>query len=944
VAEENDHRLPDPTVFLLQWRHYGHPLTLERLVVVQRLLLDLAARGNLPADPRRWAGLLAPLFCQSAEEQETFHQSYGKWLDGWTSSTHPNPQGIPTSPGQPRPSVLKQALKTAQQPLRSCIHLFSGLRNRWWDYLRQVVLFFLIAGVSIALIAGVSIAGYAVIMGAIYVPSGDPFLFRRLLLAGIAVATASIVLRQQRRNPRSWLSRQPDSGSITESFPLYLSRDGLGDLSREARETARYLRQREAILTRDLDVEASLKATLDQGGLPTPILGKRHKVPEYLVLVDRRNLRDSQAGMTMKWLEWLREEAVEVSSWTFHGDPRYCSPTDPDEASCSLETLLARYHDRRLLIFAESRLFFDYARGLFQPWVAELDDFPWKLLAVPENPGAWGFRERGIQGLGMMVAQASVSGLQQAIARRSESLPSGLPLPEPSTANPFPPLLADDDFSWLGGATPERKNIARLMRELEQYLSDGGVSWLRACAIYPELDWRLTLQLGSRLSDPDGRTLFSQDTLLRLTRLPWFRLGSMPLWLRRELIRSINRRQRSKIRKLIWSSLLEGREHKDLALLLSSAHISSFSTMFKAWLNRQPDREPMRDKLFVSFLLGWRHWNYPLPLPPMELISRWNTTGWEIAMGLMSGMTVFLVITAPSTLLTITVASGFVGWVAFFIWNTRSIAPLSLVSPSVTNLSSAKPMVPQEPQPFEVWQDHVSKMMFVWIPPGQFTMGSPADEKGRSSDEGPEHEVEISGFWLGKYEVTQGEWERFMGENPSRFKKGDRYPVEQVSWDDVQKFIYRLNIAGDGGYRLPTEAEWEYACRGGTRTPFSLGETLIAGTDANFDGRQVSQPEGVQGVYCGETMPVGSFPANSRGLHDMHGNVWEWVHDSYVSEAYSNHAPQDPCIDIDRSSRIRRGGSWFDDVKNLRCASRKSLAHDDRGHHIGFRLAKNHKA
>lgn len=233
----------------------------------------------------------------------------------------------------------------------------------------------------------------------------------------------------------------------------------------------------------------------------------------------------------------------------------------------------------------------------------------------------------------------------------------------------------------------------------------------------------------------------------------------------------------------------------------------------------------------------------------------------------------------------------------------------------------------------------------VIIPSGSFLMGSPADEAGREDDEGPQHRVNISRFALGKYEVTQGEWKAIVGNNPSYFPScGDDCPVEGVSWDDVQEFIQVLNQKTGQNYRLPSEAEWEYAARAGTATPFHTGNAITT-DQANFDG---SYPNGSgKGVYRKTTTPAGSFAPNAFGLHDMHGNVWEWVADCYHS-SYSG-APADGSAWMEgcklsyrvREYRIARGGSWYHNAQNLRSANRYMRESFGRYPRFGFRIARD---
>ena len=215
-------------------------------------------------------------------------------------------------------------------------------------------------------------------------------------------------------------------------------------------------------------------------------------------------------------------------------------------------------------------------------------------------------------------------------------------------------------------------------------------------------------------------------------------------------------------------------------------------------------------------------------------------------------------------------------------------------------------------------------MEFVKVPAGSFVMGSPEDEEGRDSDE-RQREVRISqGFWLGKYEVTQGEWEAVMGTNPSEFAEcGARCPVEEVSWDDVQEFIRRLNERESGSgyaYRLPTEAEWEYAARAGTAGARHGELDEIAWWAWNSGWT---------------THPVGEKRANAWGLHDMLGNVWEWTADWYRSYPGARYE-----FDYTGSHRVDRGGGWFSYARLVRSASRASYPPGARRDSIGFRLVR----
>jgi sulfatase modifying factor 1 len=236
--------------------------------------------------------------------------------------------------------------------------------------------------------------------------------------------------------------------------------------------------------------------------------------------------------------------------------------------------------------------------------------------------------------------------------------------------------------------------------------------------------------------------------------------------------------------------------------------------------------------------------------------------------------------------------------------------------------------------------DDLSGMTFVEVPPGRFTMGSAADEARRQQDE-TLHDVEITRpFFLSRYEVTQRDWRAIMGTAPSQFSTcGPKCPVENVSFDDVQQFLQKLNeraaagaAAGPKGpglhYRLPTEAEWEYACRAGTTAPFSTGESLSA-AQANFKGKSPA--------------PVGTYPLNPWGLADMHGNVWEWTSDWYAPYAERATANIDPHGPASGEKRVIRGGSWYFDSDSARCALRYTHSPGDKGFSLGFRVAADRR-
>ncbi len=241
------------------------------------------------------------------------------------------------------------------------------------------------------------------------------------------------------------------------------------------------------------------------------------------------------------------------------------------------------------------------------------------------------------------------------------------------------------------------------------------------------------------------------------------------------------------------------------------------------------------------------------------------------------------------------------------------------------------------------------------IPPGTFLMGSPENELERSENESPQHEVTLAQFFMTKHPITQAQWRavtamppvnRELNPNPSGFK-GDLRPVENISWYDAVEFCDRLTRFTNRQYRLPTEAEWEYACRAGTNSPFHFGETITTDIanyccqDKTIGKMQYSGSygDGPKGIFREETTPVNQFEgANAFGLCNMHGNVFEWCQDHW-NNSYEG-CPIDGAAyltDNNNTARIARGGSWFYDPRFCRSASRISFEPNNVGFSLGFR-------
>jgi formylglycine-generating enzyme required for sulfatase activity len=263
----------------------------------------------------------------------------------------------------------------------------------------------------------------------------------------------------------------------------------------------------------------------------------------------------------------------------------------------------------------------------------------------------------------------------------------------------------------------------------------------------------------------------------------------------------------------------------------------------------------------------------------------------------------------------------------FYIALTACIAALVGGCDKAQQKDLPKPAAIDNPQAQpKDWTNSIG-MKFVWISPGSFIMGSPKNEEGRSDDE-IQHAVTLSkGFFMGIHLVTQEQWKEIMNNNPSHFKGKKNLPVDTVSWEECQEFIKKLREKDNKPYRLPTEAEWEYGCRAGTRTAYNFGNNSdILNEYAWFAENNVPNT----------THGVGQKTPNAWGLHDMHGNLWEWCQDWYGD--YPQNEVVDPQGPNTGKFRILRGGSWGDGPAFCRSAFRARTEPSDRNNTCGFRL------
>ena len=674
----------------------------------------------------------------------------------------------------------------------------------------------------------------------------------------------------------------------------------------------------------------------------------------------------------------MKESGVYVDPFYFQRDARLCqSTTDPTKVAISLGQLAARYSDHRLVIFTDGDGFTDHYNGEPQPWVEQFKAWEKRAVLTPEEPDRWHEREENLGRAGFVLLPANADGIDEL----GRWLNYGrIPTPERRQFAPFPPSIVERPGRWFERKSPPAEDVDQLLAEIRDYLGEDGWKWLLACAVYPELTWDLTLYHGFALFGHEDHWLREWATrLLRLVRLPWFRQSWMPDWLRQQLVDRLDGSAGETVRQAIDRLLRSAVENPQQPVPLWYAQpdrltLTQRLRMAWRWLRisiaaaKVGPEEPIRDYVFLNFMSGRQNrLGVSLPEAIRRLIYRDGLPALGVRPALSLGVAVIAAVTAAYALVSVTSPTQ-----QDQAGLRLPLAPppdpqlvngLWFKDPAGVPVGNSGVIVPAIIRSGKVYKVDLGNNVFlemVSIPDGEFLMGE--DENGvaeyerecgryyndkaqckdRADDQAPQHRVRVKGFLMGRYEVTQQQWKAVMGALPPGMKdldekfRGENLPVVRVSWDEIQQFLRKLGSE----YRLPAEAEWEYAARAGTTTAYAFGAE-ISPDIVNYNG---NYPAGNQpkGLYRGAPIAVGSLGlANDWGLYDMHGNVWEWCadewHDSYRG------APIDgrPWVTSARAVlRVLRGGSWFNYAVLCRSANRTWRAPGDRYGGVGFRLSR----
>lgn len=613
-------------------RAKGYDVGTQECQAAVRLLLALDERGALPPDAARLDCVLAPLFCSSRVEQEAFYRDYRAWLKQRAPAEEAATDATPATEAQgaaPASTAEAPAVAVAEATRAA----LPGQRPGAWKMAAA-----LLAVAALALAIALTPSRRAD-------PPIDPGPTLVPPVQGAATppppasALPSVTLTERAGTPRrpdgrwqaaaagvpvllavaallvlGWRTRLALS-SAQRAVPPTLNQLRLGSGAfalfdrATLRRIAQEFRRHRPRATSEIDAVATVDATISRGGLFTPVLQHRKALPEYLVLIDQVSARDHQARWAEELVGQLALGGVEVDRFFFSGDPRHVQTAYDRPSRTSAAELLARHPEHVLLVFGRGDSFFDPLTNEPQPWLETFASWDRRVLVTPLPQSRWGWREAALRGLGFVIAPADLGGLQLIASMAEVFRTTGSPRRD------FPTLLEDGDLRWLERDAPADEELDALAMQLKWYLGPAGYRWLCALALYPQLQWEITLHLGLRMVGDEHRV---RELLAELIQLPWLRAGQMPQWLRRRLAADLEPAPEALARKAYADLLRDTGAATGFLLQVASddASLPLWQRLQKAWqrwrqhaheqddARRSHPQSPLRDYAFVSFMRG----------------------------------------------------------------------------------------------------------------------------------------------------------------------------------------------------------------------------------------------------------------------------------------------------------------------------------------------------
>jgi hypothetical protein len=596
--------------FIDELREAGYRIGVSQYIAVQDLVLALTAQGVSLDNPERLRTLLGPILCSSPSEQEDFQYRFDHWIE-----------------------LLRHSDGAVENIDIKAKALSEELGKVRWHFRQLVLIITIIFPVFFLPIfletinrddqsnspspTAPSPTAPSPTAPSPTAPSPTTITVRKnpdllrdwqtaIGVSLLAICTTFLILRfwwlwrAQLFLQRHSTTQQPELHRISiDAFEQNLFPPILFI------QIAQNLRKRIPVSSHELDIYKTIDATLRQGGWLTPVYGFRQLLPEYLFLIDRTSYRDHQAKFVEEIIGRLSQNGVFITTYYFDDDPRVCFPSDGISPPQKLHEIAVRYPQHRLVIVSDAEKLFDASTSEVEAWVSQTVPWSHRAILTPKPVETWGYQElalaqefvvlpatpKGVQALGQVFYQGT------AIFTLSEG--NLVPLPEPLRVRPY---------RWIERDPPLSEQIDIVLEALQRYLGKDGFYWLSACAVFPELHWNITIYLGSILKTERGHSLLEACSVIDLARLPWFRYGYMPDWLREHLIKTLTQKQDKAIRTALQDLLvtaIQGSVGK-LQLEVARQHHRFLARLANPILRllsqRAPEDSWLRDYMFLSFM------------------------------------------------------------------------------------------------------------------------------------------------------------------------------------------------------------------------------------------------------------------------------------------------------------------------------------------------------
>ena len=576
-------------------RFAGYNIGATQYIAAQDLILTLAAQSKLPSELTELRQFLAPILCHSPKEQDEFATHFNQWVKQFPQTKFSSEtETSPLSDVESELRTIKKGSTFWKWGLIAFAMVFISSIFVYWSDIINLFKF-----TQPDEIQPISLSLWDML------PS---------LQVGLTLLSPFLVLLLWQLwwwyRGQLFLAKQ-STPALPDIRKLFIKEtDDKFFKSVSLARTAQQLRKHISMPANLLDVDATVDKTIQAGGWFTPITGTIKIRPQYLALIDRTTFNDHQTQLINSLINQLVADEVLVTRYYFDTVPRRCYPdlsgfgnlTGLKPAPFTLPELAQHYPDHRLLVFSDGNGLVNPITGKVVNWIEQFSVWSQRVLFTLETPEQWGYREQILDGANFLILPANEEGLKGLVERINTGTWQPYPKPSDSFSKEFPEYLQERPRRWLEHHAPDTPVLTELLQQVRNFLGDKAYSWFNACAIYPELRWQLTLYLGEQLKS------LSEERLAKLARLPWFRYGYMPDWLREQLIKELSLPKEHEIRTALYNRLLETSDKplSDFNLEIAKSQQNTLSTLVQQllpkWAKKVPKNSPLHDHVFMTFM------------------------------------------------------------------------------------------------------------------------------------------------------------------------------------------------------------------------------------------------------------------------------------------------------------------------------------------------------